>query len=36
VQVDLNKAKFYKEFIDLMTRPAPAPTAASLERFGDN
>jgi len=25
VQLDLDKAKFYKEFVDLMTRSAPQP-----------
>lgn len=24
VQVDLDKEKFYREFVDLMTRPTPA------------
>jgi purine nucleosidase len=29
VQDDLDKAKFYKEYVDLLTRPAPPPVPAS-------
>jgi hypothetical protein len=26
VQFDLDKAKFYKEYVDLLTRPTPQPS----------
>jgi inosine-uridine nucleoside N-ribohydrolase len=29
VQDDLDKAKFYKEYVDLLTRPTPSPVPAS-------
>jgi inosine-uridine nucleoside N-ribohydrolase len=31
VQVDLDKEKFYKEYVDLLSRPAPAPARATAK-----
>ena len=31
VQVDLDKQKFYKEYVDLLSRPTPPPTHAATE-----